>query len=677
MAKRFNRLIGQETKKAEQLSLVDLVGSLPYGLFWKGLDQKYLGCNQIFADDVGLADPEDVIGCVDTDILPAKLASDLLQATNTILLGETQTQLIGFNKLPHGIASKTEMALLVCPLTDSENTLIGISGSYEANSVVSAEEHLRNESEEKYRTLFDHAEECMWLITGDLFTNANPAAVRILRYDTVEELVNTHPSQLSPEYQPDGQSSFEKAGRMMALARSNGRHRFEWMHKKKDGEVFPVEVTLTRAPIEGRDLLLCMWRDITEQKNAEKSLREARDTAESMAQMKTEFLSNMSHEIRTPMSGILGMLSLIPSDELSQSNRTYLENAHASATALLNIINDVLDLSRLEAGRMAVSLEPVDLRFLTKQIVDLVGSNTSDGSVVLRAVVADNVPEIVTLDGNHLRQILLNLVGNAQKFTTEGEIVLAVRLQDEGAGSKCLRVSVKDTGIGIPEDEIQTIFTRFHQVDGTASRKHQGTGLGLAICSELMSLHGGEIAVDSTFGEGSCFWFTMPFDLADTNDLASNTEDLQNSSGKSLSETTSETFDQTHVLVAEDNQINQLVISSWLDSQDVSYEIFDDGQLLLSHLLEHETESKIADLILMDIQMPNLDGVEATQAIRKLENKAIANLPILALTAHAMAGQKNGYLQAGMDGYVSKPINFDALNREMQRVLRKRLHGSA
>lgn len=518
-----------------------------------------------------------------------------------------------------------------------------------------------SESDEKYRTLFEHSEDGMWLIKDDYFINANPAAARMLRYEDVEELSNTHPSELSPEFQPDGEPSFQKAGEMMALAKKYGRHRFEWDHKKKDGEVFPVDVTLTRVPIEGQDLLLCTWRDITEQKEAEDALRQARDVAQATTNVKAEFLSNMSHEIRTPMAGILGMLRLISPEELSEKNQTYIKNALVSAEALLDLINDILDLSRLEAGRMTVSHGSVQIQNLVQQVLCLLGNNADKKNLTLRATFDENVPETIVVDGNHLRQILLNLIGNALKFTDEGEVVVSISMREQEPHEPAICVTVSDTGIGIPEEALDVIFSRFKQVDGSTTRSYAGSGLGLSICRELIALHGGEIRAESQVGQGSQFSFYMSCGQSENKSAGQ-----PPASHNCIS---TREFSEAHILIAEDNKVNQLVISGLLEQLDISHEIFDDGKQLLNRLTNPPNGSLKPSLLLMDVQMPVMDGIVTTRFIRSSDNPEIAQIPIVATTANAMVGQKEEYLSAGMTGYLSKPIKTDDLRQEILKML--------
>lgn len=629
------------------------------------MDLVVAGGNKTFLRDCLRSREKDIVGRSLRDIFPAELAQSIITACKKLPdNGEPASVEIADLFSP---ALKTINAFQLTALKDGKNRQVGYLLSYSAEGSLSEERRQNQEDQQKYQTLFEHADEGMWLIRDDYFTNANAAAARMLGYESAEELSNLHPSELSPKHQPDGKPSFEKAGEMMELAKRNGRHRFEWAHKKKSGEVFPVDVTLVRVPIDGQDILLCTWRDITEQKKAQQSLREARDAAESMTRLKSEFLSNMSHEIRTPMTGILGMLSLIPEEELSERAQSFVEKARTSAQALLNLINDILDLSRLEAGRMAKSVTNVDVPDIVSQVVGLLENKAHEKGLKLYGKISCDFPSQVATDERHLRQILLNLAGNAIKFTCEGEIVISAEMVDADDGGQQLKCTVKDTGIGIPAEKIDSIFDRFQQIDSSASRSHDGTGLGLSICRELAELHGGAVSVESEYGKGSTFVVLLPID----SNAEHCPEAVKVSPEASVTDAASfkdVDISDIHVLVAEDNIVNQLVISKWLENLGISCEVQANGAEVLARLAAPKSKARPIDLILMDIQMPLMGGVEATKKIRASSDRDIASIPIIALTANAMTGQGDEYIAAGMNGYMTKPINFDALELEMKRL---------
>ena len=588
----------------------NVLDALACGVFWLDLEYVFAGCNNAFVLDCGYKRRGKVVGRSVNDLFSEELCKRIV----------AECELIAKDGAPRAIdvaglfRSKRNpvTTLVLTRLQNHDGSMCGFSFSYGPSQLQRDKNDNDRENEQKYRTLFEHSDEGMWLIRDHYFTNANPAAARMLGYENVEALSNLHPSELSPEFQPDGQSSFEKAGKMMELTKANGRHRFEWDHKKKSGEVFPVDVTLTRVPIDGQDILLCTWRDITEQKAAQKALRDARDAAESMTRLKSEFLSNMSHEIRTPMTGILGMLGLIKESELSEQNRVCLDKARLSAQALLNIINDILDLSRLEAGRTSVEITNVDVPSTVQQVIDLLENKADEKGLQLKADIAEHFSSPVKTDACHLRQILLNLTGNAIKFTNKGEIVIGVQLVKDPSGQALLNCSVKDTGIGIPADRLTSVFDRFQQVDSSASRGHEGSGLGLAICRELAELHGGNITVESAPGKGSKFNVTLPVETG--LDCSDEIDQIEPQAAAAIDKSDAhEELGDIHILIAEDNVVNQMVISMWLEKLGVSHEVQGDGAQLLTRLTKPEPQDPNVDVILMDIQMPVIGGIEATK----------------------------------------------------------------
>ena len=388
-------------------------------------------------------------------------------------------------------------------------------------------------------------------------------------------------------------------------------------------------------------------------------LHKARASAEGSARAKADFLASMSHEMRTPMNGVLGMLELIEIDELPEDQARYLEIARDSAVGLLRVINDILDYSRIEAGSVELEATPCQPAKVVDQTVTLLSEGATQKGLTLHFESGGDVPEVVTGDPARLRQVLFNLIGNAVKFTERGEVRVQLGSRPMADGSPGLWFGVRDTGIGISKESQARIFTRFTQADRSTTRQYGGTGLGLAISKQLVELMGGEIGIDSTPGCGSLFWFSVPCSPASPAPVkAPQAESPDVKPGRPL-----------RILVAEDNAVNQLFVTRLLARFGHSVEVAGTGAEAVAAL-----ERSVYDVVLMDIYMPEMDGITATKTIRRMQS-ATAKIPIVALTASAMAGDRERYLAAGMTDYVPKPIDSRALLAAIARALGARLGG--
>jgi len=374
---------------------------------------------------------------------------------------------------------------------------------------------------------------------------------------------------------------------------------------------------------------------------------EARDAAVEAAEAKSQFLANMSHEIRTPMNGVLGVLHLLKSEKLSPDGRQLLEEAVGCGQMLAELLNDVIDFSKIEAGRLEFSPEPVDPAALLESVAGLLRPQASSRGLWLTTHVEPDLGW-ASVDPVRLRQILVNLIGNAVKFTLTGGVDASLSRINR-SGQDRLRIEIRDTGVGIAPDAQADLFQRFHQADGSTTRRFGGSGLGLAISRRLVELMGGEIGFESRVGEGSTFWIEVTAPAVGAAAIESGEADGL--------------LEGLRVLVVEDNPTNRLIATRMLEQLGATVETADDG------LRGVEAAGRAAfDLIFMDVQMPVMDGVEATRRIRAMP-EPVRSTPILAMTANAMSHQAEAYLAAGMNGVVAKPLSPTALIAQIVAIV--------
>ena len=685
------------------------------------------------------------------------------------------------------------------------------------------------QSDYRFRTLFESSPDPAWIIDNNHFVECNQAAVSMLGYSSKEALFNTHPSELSPEYQPDGESSFSKAERMMSIALEQGLNRFEWVHRRFDGSTFFAEVTLSAITMQGKPLIYCVWRDISERKHAEETIRRdreqqatlrrlletvhrggaleetldeclkqlfavswlsilpkggiflmddggqilrlvvsrdlspeirtfcarvplglchcgraaatrqmqyahcvdeqheitypgiadhghysvpimsgnlllgvlvlylptgfkrdaikeqfissvtdilagfisrkqteaelsehrihleelvstrtselvsARNEAERLAKVKSEFLANMSHESRTPLNAVLGMAKIGLRNAGNQPCREHFHHILDSGQHLLGIINDILDLSKLDAGRIKLETHPFQLVPAMEQAINLVAGHAREKGLTLSTNLAADLPTWVSGDSLRLRQVLANLLSNAVKFTHQGGVTLTVSRE----GQTTL-FTVTDTGIGINPEQIARLFTPFEQADSSTTRKYGGTGLGLAISHNLATLMGGEITVQSVPDKGSSFTLRLPLPVS-VPSIPAIAEHQHHAlpGAKRLA--------GLKVLAAEDVEVNRLILEDLLVHEGAQVQFAVNGKEALEQLEEAGVSS--FDVVLMDIQMPVMDGHEAARRIRDLSS----GLPVIGLTAHALPEERQRCLDSGMLERVTKPVDIDTL----------------
>ncbi len=425
---------------------------------------------------------------------------------------------------------------------------------------------------------------------------------------------------------------------------------------KKNGDRLWVETRFRFIRENGNAVgVLGVMRDISERKQIEFELTNAKETAEANTRSKSAFLATMSHELRTPMNGVIGMANILSDSDLTDEQRSYADTIRDSAETLLSILNDILDFSKAEAGKLTLSPQEIDVNDTIKQSLSLMQSNASAKGIGLEFTPSETLPSALLCDGSRLRQVLLNIVSNAIKFTEVGKVSVASRFLDQDDKTATICIEVVDTGIGIPKNAIPRLFNPFEQADGTHSRRFGGTGLGLSICRQIVELMGGTIGVRSEPGGGSEFWFTLVLQKIEGVEKppAKNAESAKAKpkwEGPSLK-----------VLIVEDTPVNQRVTKLQLKRLGLEADIANNGIEALEAV-----ENAHYDVILMDCQMPEMDGFEATRRLR-LDDR-YKHIPIVALTANAMDSDKKRCSEAGMDDFVSKPTKPAALLAALNRV---------
>jgi signal transduction histidine kinase/ActR/RegA family two-component response regulator len=417
-----------------------------------------------------------------------------------------------------------------------------------------------------------------------------------------------------------------------------------------------LEQRVDQRNIQSTRLNEALQAENLERRAAEEKLKHDKEEAEAACKAKGEFLAYMSHEIRTPMNGVIGMTRLALATQPNLEQKEYLEVIQSSASALLKIINDVLDFSKVEARKLHLEQVPFDLRQSLQQTLRLFGARAREKGVELRQSVNAGVPDALIGDPGRLQQILVNLVENAMKFTASGTITVSIRALEQSDSSMMLKFCVADTGMGIPKEKHALIFEPFKQADGSSSREFGGTGLGLTICAELVALMNGNIWVESEPEKGSCFYFTAALGVQE--------KQVETVAQSAPIDTFLERMPMK-VLLVEDNPINQRLALRLLEKHGHHVTLAGNGREAL------ETLERFAwnfDAVLMDIQMPEMDGLETTREIRRIESSGSGHLPIIAVTAHALKRDRERCLGAGMDDYVSKPIDSELLLRLLRDI---------
>jgi PAS domain S-box-containing protein len=503
-----------------------------------------------------------------------------------------------------------------------------------------AEEALLH-SEQRFETLAAATFEGILISEHGRIIDANDQLARLVGYE-LNELIGLDVAAILPPEEQDRVLANIMAGRDIKL---------EHELVRKDGSRCFVETHGKTIRQQGRQIRLTAIHDITERKRYEEEFIQARQAAEAANRAKSQFLANISHELRTPMTGVLGMLELTLEEELAPKQRQYLETVQRSAEALLRLLNDILDFSRIEAGAITLAEEPFNLEWCVRSAMELLAIEAQRKGLELALEIAPGTPGVVEGDEGRVRQVLVNLIGNAIKFTDQGKVTIHIAKGEKAADrGHEITFAVTDTGIGIPEDKKELLFQTFSQVDASSTRRHGGTGLGLAISKGVVERMGGRISFASTENRGSTFFFTLPLREVVMPAAAGPP------AGEAPVPQAGEAYGK--LLLVEDDPKNRALLETVLRNRGYDIDLAGNGREAVA-LWE---KGKYA-LVLMDVQMPQMDGFEATRLIRQMERERGGYTPIVALTAHAFPEDEATCIAAGMDAYVAKPIDFQQLYR--------------
>jgi two-component system, sensor histidine kinase and response regulator len=684
----------EEILRQTQARFRSIVDSLSINLVLKGMDGRRIYANRAYLQlrNYKLAD---IIGKTDSDLFPPDLAAQFQADDQRVL--QTGEVIHKFEENFGRDGQRTWSEIIKGPLRDADNNISGVQILFWDASARKATEAALERERHLLHTLLDNVPDSIY------FKDQRSRFLRISR-GMANKFNLTNPEVAIGKTDADiftvehAAQAREDELRIMRT----GQPLIATIERETWPNRPDTWCSTTKLPLydpSGRIVGTCgISRDITELIRAEQALRDARDAADRANASKSQFLANMSHEIRTPMNGIIGMTELLSHTPLQADQRSFVDMIEQSAQSLLRIINDILDFSKIEAGKLDLEIRPFDLHQCVSYAAKSLAVRAAQKQLELVLEMSPNVPVLLLGDADRLRQILVNLVGNAIKFTSQGAITIRVAVSQgpPEQAAYTLHFSVKDTGIGIPADKQHSIFEAFSQADVSTTRQYGGTGLGLSISSQLVAMMGGQIWLESQPGIGSTFHFTatFPASLQPASKLDS---DPHNTSLQGFHRQIAEEHVNTRqpgaaaprvcgragdscqssaaakpvvdqaaglrLLLAEDGVVNAAVFKGLLERDGHQVWVVEDGQAAIEAWQEGAF-----DAILMDVQMPRLDGLDATRAIRQAEATGGGHIPIIAITAAAMEGDQARCLEAGMDDYLSKPIDLEQFRRVVDRI---------
>ena len=646
----------EEALKHEQYLMHALMENIPYQMYFKDHESRFTRVSTAQARTLGLSDPGQAVGMTDFDFFTNEHAQqayederEVIRTGRTFSSEEKETRA----GLPDRWVSTTKL-----PLRDTDERIVGTYGiSVDITGRRKAEEALR-ESEEQYRTLVENATEAIMIVQDGVFVFANARTSDLLGVPAEDLQGKPFGDFVWPEDRERLSANYGQR-----LAGEPVRDAYDLRVIGAGGRLTWVFVSAASIQLKGQPATLNLVSDITERKEAQEELEETNRhleeataranelaTQAELANMaKSEFLANMSHEIRTPLNGVIGMTGLLLDTALDEDQRHYAETVRTSGEFLLTLLNDILDFSKIEAGKLELETLDFDLRALLDDFSAMLALRAHDKRLEFICSAAPDVPAYLSGDPGRLRQVLLNLAGNALKFTHQGEVAVRANLASETDAEVVLRFSVKDTGIGIPAEKQGLLFQKFTQGDASTTRRYGGTGLGLAISKQLVELMGGEIGLLSEAGRGSEFWFTARF---------------AKQAGRERSLTPTAEIRGLHFLVVDDNATNRQVLSAQLNAWGVRSEETPDGPTALLALVRARDAGDPFAAAIVDMQMPGMDGADLARAIKA--DETLAHTRLVLMTSYGARGDARHMQEAGFAAYLVKPTRqsdlFDCLS---------------
>jgi len=643
----------EELYRSRQM-LQSILDTIPQRVFWKDRNCIYLGCNRAFATDAGLNNPAESIGKNDFD-LSWSATAELYRADDKLVM-ERGSAKLNFDETQ----SRPDGSLLwlrtnKLPFRDREGKVTGVIGTYEDITERKRAEEALYESEQRYRLLFERNLAGVFRYTAEgRVADANDAYAHILGYSSGKELTRLRRTDLFFD-------ASDAAGIWARLQEKKALTDLEVRLKRKDGNAVWVleNVSWVGSEAGTAPLVEGTCIDITERKRADEEMRKANEAAESANLAKSQFLANMSHEIRTPMNGVIGVAGLLLDTQLTPEQRQYAEIVRSSGEALLAVINDILDFAKIEARKLTLDTTDFDLRTVLEDAAAVLAIKASEKALELTCELEPGTPWLLRGDPGRVRQVLVNLLGNAVKFTAQGDVAIRVRSEAEGERTATLRFTVSDTGIGFQQDRASALFEPFVQTDGSSTRRYGGTGLGLTISKQLVEMMGGQIGAESDEGRGSKFWFTAVFE-------------------KQLRPRAPVTGVQpsllgTRVLVVDDSVTNQSLVRSILRSWGCRPEESADGNSALAILRQAAQAADPFQIALLDMSLPGMDGEELGRRIAA--DPELKHTALVLMTGFGRHSDLARLQALGFSGHVIKPI-WERTLREALLALRAKGSGA-